>query len=36
MIGLSNIETADVYLGTAASPALYLKNVAVTPGSTRS
>jgi phospholipase D-like protein len=28
-------RTADVYFGTAASPALYLKNVAVTPGSTK-
>jgi phosphatidylserine/phosphatidylglycerophosphate/cardiolipin synthase-like enzyme len=28
-------RTADVYLGTAAAPALYLKNVPVTPGSTK-
>jgi hypothetical protein len=28
-------RTADVYLGTSASPALFLKNVAVTPGSTK-
>lgn len=28
-------RTADVYLGTAASPALYLTNVSVTPGATK-
>jgi len=28
-------RTADVYLGTSSSPALYLRNVSVTPGATK-